>query len=78
MSINGKFELDEINQGDLIQMAQSAEISGNLVIKEFQRIKNSILPTAESVLNERCFPESFKNTFYKHLLSELEKSSLVK
>lgn len=76
MSINGKFKLDEINQDDLIQMAQSAEISGNLVIKEFQRIKNSILPTAESVLNERCFPESFKNTFYKHLLSELEKSSL--
>lgn len=67
MSINGKFELDEINTVDLIQMAESANISGNLVLKEYQRIKDSILPAAEEVLKESIFPEKFQNTFYNHL-----------
>jgi serine/threonine-protein kinase HipA len=68
MSINSKFELDEINEGDLTQMAQSANINGKLVLKEYQRMKELLLPTAEKVLNENVFPNEFKSAFFKHFM----------
>lgn len=67
MSINGKFELDEINEGDLYQMSQAANIGGKLIIKEYHRIKDLLLPTAKKVLNASVFPESFRIDFYNHL-----------
>lgn len=67
MSINGKFELDEINEGDLYQMSQAANIGGKLIIKEYHRIKDLLLPTAKKVLNASVFPEAFRIDFYNHL-----------
>jgi len=67
MSINGKFELDEINEGDLHQMSQAANIGGKLIIKEYHRIKDLLLPTAKKVLNASVFPEAFRIDFYNHL-----------
>lgn len=67
MSINGKFELDEITKEDLIQMAQSANISGKLVLKEYHRIKDNLLPTATKVLADPTFTDSFRTTFFEHL-----------
>jgi serine/threonine-protein kinase HipA len=67
MSINGKFELDEINENDLYQMAQSANTSGKLFLKEYKRIKDLLLPTADVILKENVFPDAFKVSFAKHL-----------
>lgn len=67
MSINGKFELDEIYEGDLYQMSQAANIGGKLIIKEYHRIKDLLLPTAKKVLNASVFPEAFRIDFYNHL-----------
>jgi len=69
MSVNGKFELDEINDVDLLLMAQSANISGKLLMKEYQRLKELLLPTAEMVLDENVFPNEFKSAFFKHLVN---------
>ena len=67
MSINGKFELDEVVEEDLFRMSESANISGTMVLKEYQRIKNNLLPMAENVLSENLFPDHFSNAFYEHL-----------
>lgn len=67
MSINGKFELDEVLEEDLFNMSESANISGNMVLKEYQRIKNKILTSAEHVLEENVFPAGFKIQFFEHL-----------
>ncbi len=67
MSINGKFELDQIREDDLYQMAQSANVGGKLIIKEYRRIKELLLPTAETVLQASEFPDTFKTKFYHHL-----------
>jgi serine/threonine-protein kinase HipA len=67
MSINSKFELDEIDEDDLNQIAQSANISGKLLLKEYHRIKDLLLPIAETVLNENVFPNEFKSAFFTHL-----------
>ncbi len=67
MSINGKFELDEITESDLHSMANEANISGNLLIKEYHQLKALILPKAEEVLMENVFPNSFSSSFFHHL-----------
>jgi len=67
MSINGKFELEEVTLEDLFQMAQSANIGGNLLLNEYHRIKNALIPKAEKVLKENDFPDTFKSAFLKHL-----------
>ena len=67
MSINGKFELDEITPEDIYQMAQNSNINGRLILKEYHRIKGLLLPTAEKVLKESVFSEKFKNAFLLHL-----------
>jgi len=67
MSINGKFELDEVLEEDLFKMSEYANISGTMVLKEYQRIKNNLLPIAENVLSENLFPDHFRNAFYDHL-----------
>jgi serine/threonine-protein kinase HipA len=67
MSINGTFEIDEINEEDLQQMAKLANVSGKLVLKEYQRIKGLLLPTANQILSENIFPDHFKEDFYRHL-----------
>jgi serine/threonine-protein kinase HipA len=65
MSINGKFELDEITEDDLHQMAQSSNISGKLILKEYHRIKDNLLPHATKVLSETAFPDTFRTAFFK-------------
>jgi serine/threonine-protein kinase HipA len=67
MSINGKFELDEVVEEDLFRMSESANISGTMVLKEYQRIKNNLLPIAEKALSENLFPDHCRNAFYDHL-----------
>lgn len=67
MSINGKYELDEINADDLYQLAQSSNISGKLVLKEYHRIKDNLLPHAMKVLSEDAFPDTFTTAFFEHL-----------
>ena len=67
MSIIGKFELDEVLEEDLFRMSESANISGTMVLKEYQRIKNNLLPIAEKALSENLFPDHFRNAFYDHL-----------
>lgn len=67
MSINGKFELDELTENDLHQMAQSSNVSGKLLLKEYQRIKDNLLPHATKVLSETAFPDSFRISFFEHL-----------
>jgi serine/threonine-protein kinase HipA len=66
MSINGKFELDEITEDDLYQMAQSSNISGKLVLKEYHRIKDGLLPQATKVLSETTFSDTFRTAFFEH------------
>jgi hypothetical protein len=66
MSINGKFELDEITEDDLYQMAQSSNISGKLVLKEYHRIKDGLLPQATKVLSETAFSDTFRTAFFEH------------
>lgn len=66
MSINGKFELDEITEDDLHQMAQSSNISGKLVLKEYHRIKDNLLAHATKVLSETAFPDTFRTAFFEH------------
>ena len=66
MSINGKFELDEITEDDLYQMAQSSNISGKLVLKEYHRIKDGLLPQATKVLSETTFSDTFRAAFFEH------------
>ena len=67
MSINGKFELDEITEDDLHQMAQSSDVSGKLLLKEYHRIKDNLLPHATKVLSETVFPDTFRTAFFEHL-----------
>jgi len=67
MSINGKFELDEVLEEDLFIMSESANISGNIVLKEYQRIKDQILTSAEHILKENIFPVGFQIRFFEHL-----------
>lgn len=67
MSINGKYELDEINADDLYQLAQSSNMSGKLVLKEYHRLKDNLLPHAMKVLSENTFPDTFRTTFFEHL-----------
>ena len=67
MSINGKFELDEITEDDLHQMAQSSDVSGKLLLKEYHRIKDNLLPHATKVLSETTFPDTFRTAFFEHL-----------
>jgi hypothetical protein len=38
-------------------------------MKEYQRLKELLLPTAEKVLNENVFPDEFKSAFFKHLVN---------
>jgi hypothetical protein len=66
MSINGKFELDEITEDDLYQMAQSSNISAKLVLKEYHRIKDGLLPQATKVLSETTFSDTFRTAFFAH------------
>jgi serine/threonine-protein kinase HipA len=66
MSINGKFELDEITEDDLHKMALSSNISGKLVLKEYHRIKDNLLPNATKVLSEATFPDTFRTAFFEH------------
>jgi hypothetical protein len=66
MSINGKFELDEITEDDLYLMALSSNISGKLVLKEYHRIKDNLLPHATKVLSEATFPYTFRTAFFEH------------
>ena len=67
MSINGKFELDEITEDDLHQMAQSSNVSGKLVLNEYHRIKDNLIPHATKVLSETAFPDTFRTALIEHL-----------
>ena len=67
MSINGKFELDELTEDDLHQMAQLSNVSGKLLLKEYHRIKDALLHHATKVLSEAAFPDSFRISFFEHL-----------
>lgn len=67
MSINGKFELDELTEDDLHQMAQLSNVSGKLLLKEYHRIKDALLHHATKVLSEAAFPETFRTAFFEHL-----------
>ena len=67
MSINSKHILDDVTETDLDQMGADATVSGKLVLKEYKRIKDLLLPIADQVLMEFEFPDTFRSSFFNHL-----------
>jgi hypothetical protein len=45
---------------------ESSNISGKLVLKEYHRIKDNLLPHATKVLSEATFPDTFRTAFFEH------------